>query len=306
MITSSIPSQSCVGSETCWANPKDWRGSLNLFVLASSGSGSGCWYRPWQVNRMMTTVQGTWWVPQRIPMSVASIRVCRVRRGPWMCHRSWRGSTCVRMWTGRVSSTSWRHVCLVCWWPLYRHGIWNWRHLYRYKQEWALQSRWHSYQRIGVAWSLSNPSLHAIYDDLVFAIRFRYQLTLFSIGIHIAMSTLSCSYCIWNRYFQNHRSIMPNFLLFAWFDTVELNRLPCLNNKMYDDVVFADRFWYQLAIFRIRLLIGLYRLHHAHIAYEIDSYKIITAFCWISYCLYDLIRLNSFAYCIQTTRCSTM
>ena len=42
-----------------------------------------------------------------------------------------------------------------------------------------------------------------------------------------AISTLSCSYCIWNRWRQNHSRIIPNFQWFVWFDTVEFNRLPC-------------------------------------------------------------------------------
>ena len=58
---------------------------------------------------------------------------------------------------------------------------------------------------------------------------FRYSIPI-SIGylwnacIDMAISTPSCSYCMWNRYWQNRRSILPNFLLFAWFDTLELNR----------------------------------------------------------------------------------
>ena len=62
---------------------------------------------------------------------------------------------------------------------------------------------------------------------------------------------------------------------------------------MYDDADFAVRFLYQLNVFGIRVLIGLSRLCHAHIAYETDDAKIIPEFCRISYCLYDLIRLNS-------------
>ena len=70
-------------------------------------------------------------------------------------------------------------------------------------------------------------------------------------SIDRSISTLSCSYCIWNRYCQNHRSILLNFLMIAWFDTVEFNRLPCPNNKMYDNVVFDDRFRYQLTMFEM-------------------------------------------------------
>ena len=81
------------------------------------------------------------------------------------------------------------------------------------------------------------------------------------------ISILSCSYCICNRYWQNHRSILPNFLLFAWFDELEFNRLPCSNNKIYDDAAFADRFRCQLAMFGIRVLIWLSWLLHVHTAY---------------------------------------
>ena len=69
---------------------------------------------------------------------------------------------------------------------------------------------------------------------------------------------------------------------------------------MYDDTVFADRLRYQLTMFGIRVLIGLSCLLHAHIAYEIDTAKIVAAFCRISYCLYDLIPSNSIACLVQT------
>ena len=63
---------------------------------------------------------------------------------------------------------------------------------------------------------------------------------------------------------------------------------------MYDDAFFASRFRYQLSMFGIRLLIGLSRLIHAHVAYETDGAKIIAAFCRISYCLhdYDTVEFN--------------
>ena len=78
------------------------------------------------------------------------------------------------------------------------------------------------------------------------------------------------------------------YLLFVWLYTVEFNRLPFPNDKMYDDVVFADRFRYSLTSSGNRVWIGLPRLLYVHIAYEIDSAKISAAFCRISYCLYDL------------------
>ena len=47
---------------------------------------------------------------------------------------------------------------------------------------------------------------------------------------------------------------------------------------MYDDVVSAGRYRYPLTIFGNDVLIGLSQLLHAHIAYEIDTAKIIAAF----------------------------
>ena len=88
-------------------------------------------------------------------------------------------------------------------------------------------------------------------------------------GVDRAISTPSCSYCVWNIYCQNYRSILPNFLLLAWFDRFEFNRLPCSNNKMYDDAVYPDRFLYQLTMFEVFILIGLSRILDTHVDYEI-------------------------------------
>ena len=92
-------------------------------------------------------------------------------------------------------------------------------------------------------------------------------------SIDMAMSTPSCSYCVWNRYFQNHSSILSNLLLIAWFDTHEFSRLPCSNNKMNDDAVYANRFRYQLTMFEVFIFIRLSRLLDTHIAYEIAIQK---------------------------------
>ena len=96
------------------------------------------------------------------------------------------------------------------------------------------------------------------------------------------------------------------FYCLAWFHTVEFHRLPCLNNKMYDYAGFADQFGYQLAMFGIGVLIWLSWLLHAHIAYEIDTYKIIAAFFRIFYFLHDLIRFNSIVCHVQATRYTMM
>ena len=96
------------------------------------------------------------------------------------------------------------------------------------------------------------------------------------------------------------------FYRLAWFDTVEFNCMPCPNNEMYDDAVFANQFRYQLTMFGIRVLIDLSRHLHPHITYDIDTANIMAAFCQISYCLHDLIRLNSIVCHVQTTRCTMM
>ena len=68
---------------------------------------------------------------------------------------------------------------------------------------------------------------------------------------------------------------------------------------MYDDADFAVRFLYQLNVFGIRVVIGLSRLCHAYTANETDGAKFIPEFYRISYCLYDLIRLNSIVCHVQ-------
>ena len=103
-----------------------------------------------------------------------------------------------------------------------------------------------------------------------------------------------------------YAAILQIFYCLAWFCTVELNRLPCPNDKKYDDVVFVDRFRYHLAMFGNLLLTGLSWHIHDHNSYEIDTAKFIAAFCRISYCLYDLIRLNSIDCHVQTTRFTMM
>ena len=94
------------------------------------------------------------------------------------------------------------------------------------------------------------------------------------------------------------------FYCLAWFGTVEYNRLPCPKNEMNDDADLADRFRYQLAMFGVGELIWLSWLLHAHIACITDGAKIIAAFCRISYCLHDLIRLNSIVDYVKTTWCT--
>ena len=120
-------------------------------------------------------------------------------------------------------------------------------------------------------------SNNKMYDDADFADRFLYQLAMVGIFcIDMAILTPSCSYCIYHRWCQNHRSILPNFPFCAWFDTIEFNRRLCSNNKMYEDMVFNGWFWYQLTMFEVRIFTGLSLLLDTHITYEIAIYKIIT------------------------------
>ena len=103
-----------------------------------------------------------------------------------------------------------------------------------------------------LAWFVTTNSTHAVtkQQDVRWC-HFRWSIPL-SIDyvlnsiIDRAISTHSCSCCMWNRWCQNHCSILPNFQLFAWFNTVEFNRLPYGKSKMYDDVVFDDGLRYQL------------------------------------------------------------
>ena len=86
-------------------------------------------------------------------------------------------------------------------------------------------------------------------------------------NIDRAISTLSFSYCIWNRFCQNNHSILPNFILFASIDTVEFNLLPCAKSKIYMmrfSMIDSDMNW---LIFELWILIGLSRLLDTHIAY---------------------------------------
>ena len=112
------------------------------------------------------------------------------------------------------------------------------------------------------------------YDDVHFVDRFRYQLAKFGNRLLIGLYRFLHAHITYEiDTAKIHPHILPTFLLFAWFDTVEFNHLPCSNDKMYDDGVFADRFQYKLTMFGYRLLIGLSRLLHAYISYEADTAK---------------------------------
>ena len=55
----------------------------------------------------------------------------------------------------------------------------------------------------------------------------------------------------------------------ARFDTVEFHRLLCQNDMICHHEVCAYRFLFQLTMFEMLIVIGLSRLLHVNIAYEI-------------------------------------
>ena len=93
---------------------------------------------------------------------------------------------------------------------------------------------------------------------------------------------------------------------YCLYELIRLNSIACSVQNSTADVVFVDRFRYQLNMFRIPVLVALSRLPHAHIAYETDTANIIATFCRISCCLHDFMRLNSIVCHVQTTRCAMM
>ena len=102
-----------------------------------------------------------------------------------------------------------------------------------------------------------------MYDDAVFADRFRYQLAIFTFRLLVGLTRLLHAHIAYDTAF------CRIFYCFARFDTVEINRMPCQNNKTYDDMVFADRFRYELTMFKVCIFTGLSRLLDTHISYEI-------------------------------------
>ena len=103
-----------------------------------------------------------------------------------------------------------------------------------------------------------------------------------------------------------YAAILQSFLLFSmiWYCRIQSPA----ESKQQDKRWCGFRWLIPLSIdyVCIPVLIGLSRLLHAHIAYEIDSSKIIAAFCRFSYCLHDLIRLHSIVCHVQTTWCKML
>ena len=112
------------------------------------------------------------------------------------------------------------------------------------------------------------------YDDAVFADRFFLQLTMFKNRLLMGLSWLIHAH---NSYETDTDKIIASFCrisyCFAWFFTVELNYLSRPNDKIYDDVGFADRFRCQLTMYEAYLLIELSRILDTHISSEIVYIK---------------------------------
>ena len=128
------------------------------------------------------------------------------------------------------------------------------------------------FQLFSIIWNcrIQSPAVSKQRDVWWYRVRHSIPMTigyLWNPGIDMAISTPSCSHSKWNRYGQNHRSILPNFLLFAWLDTLEFNCLPLSNIKIYDDADFADRCCHHWTMFGMCILIRLSRLFNTHIAY---------------------------------------
>ena len=73
------------------------------------------------------------------------------------------------------------------------------------------------------------------------------------------------------------------FYCLAWFRTVEFNFRPSPKNEMYDDAIFCWSISPSIDYVWSSITDRLSSLLHAHIAYEINTAKIVAAFCRISY-----------------------
>ena len=88
-------------------------------------------------------------------------------------------------------------------------------------------------------------------------------------GMDRIISTPSCSYCIWNRFYRNHRRILPNFLLL--YDYLRMNSIACRVQTITCTMMLfllIDSVIHCLC-FEMCVLIWLSRLIYTHIAYEI-------------------------------------
>ena len=109
-----------------------------------------------------------------------------------------------------------------------------------------------------------------MYDDVLFADRFRYPMTMFGNRVLIGLSLLLPAHI---SYETDTAKIIAAIrrISYCLRDLIRLNLFVrhALKDMMYDDIVFADRFRYQLTMFEVYVLIWLSGLLYTHIAYEI-------------------------------------
>ena len=152
-------------------------------------------------------------------------------------------------------------------------------------------------------------SFHLVRHFLCFTtmVQFCYQFAIFEFSALIGLS--------WFRHAHNEyetdtsKNIAPFyriFYCFAWFNTVEFIRMPCPNDMRYNNVVFADQFRYQFAMFGFRsFYCYLYSfMHIKHMKQILPKSSRNSAEYHIV--LHDLILLNSVVCRVKTTRCTMM
>ena len=114
-----------------------------------------------------------------------------------------------------------------------------------------------------------------MYDDVVFADRFRYPLTMFGNRILTVLSGLL------HAHIEHEIDTAKNIaactrISYCLHDFIRLNSIAyrVQTTRRYD-VVFAIRIRYSLTMFGNRILIVISQLLQAHFAYETDTAKTI-------------------------------
>ena len=80
-----------------------------------------------------------------------------------------------------------------------------------------------------------------MYYDVIFADRSSYPLTMFENRVLMKLSRLLHFHIAYETDIAKIIAVFCRIsYCFEWLYRVELNRLPSLNEKMYDDVVFAE------------------------------------------------------------------
>ena len=145
-----------------------------------------------------------------------------------------------------------------------------------------------------------------MYDDVIFADRFRYPLTMFGNPVLIKLSRVLDAHI---AYEADPAKIIAAFcwIYYCLCDYLKLNSIDCrVQTTICTMMEFSlvDSVIHRICL---RVMYG-YVISTPSSSYCICNryFKYIAAFCRISYCLYDYIRLNSIACRVQTTRCTMM